>query len=83
MNLSAYYVIGFPMGLYLAFTLGTGLAGLWIGMTVSLICCAASGLYLCLRVDWDVEVKRTMLRIKRDKLMCGCDSGDEAEGEEN
>ncbi|KAF8175388.1 multidrug/Oligosaccharidyl-lipid/Polysaccharide flippase [Pholiota molesta] len=46
-NLSAYYVIGFPIGLYLAFTLGTGLAGLWIGMTVSLICCAASGLYLC------------------------------------
>ncbi|KAF9476476.1 MATE efflux family protein [Pholiota conissans] len=81
-NLSAYYMIGFPMGLYLAFRHGTGLSGLWIGMTVSLIFCAASGLYLCLRVDWDVEVKRAMQRIKRDKLVCGCESGEEdGEGE--
>lgn len=36
-NLIAYYVISLPLGLALAFGLGWGLKGLWIGVTVGLI----------------------------------------------
>lgn len=35
-NLAAYWALGIPLGYLLAFPLGTGLAGLWVGLTVAL-----------------------------------------------
>ena len=46
-------------------------------MTISLICCASSGIFLCLRVNWDVEVEKAVSRLKRDQIICGCESDDE------
>jgi MATE family multidrug resistance protein len=64
----AYYVIGIPIGIYLAFTLHLGLAGLWIGLTLSLMYCAAFGLYICLiKTDWDRELRKVEARLEADK----------------
>ncbi|KAF8630233.1 hypothetical protein AX15_003035 [Amanita polypyramis BW_CC] len=67
LNLSAYYVIGIPIGVWMAFSWHIGLHGLWLGLTVSLIYCATLGTYLCLRTDWEREVKKVMDRVKKDR----------------
>lgn len=67
LNLSAYYVIGIPFGLWLTFRCGMELQGLWIGLTVSLVYCAVVGVHLCLATDWDVEVRKVMDRLAIDK----------------
>ena len=46
MNLAGYWVFGLPLGAVLCFVFGWGLAGLWTGLTVSLISIA---LLLCTR----------------------------------
>ncbi|KDQ60317.1 hypothetical protein JAAARDRAFT_56234 [Jaapia argillacea MUCL 33604] len=63
LNLSAYYVIGIPFGLWLTFKHNMALHGLWIGLTVSLVYCAAFGVYLSLRTDWNREVTKVMDRL--------------------
>jgi len=45
LNLVGYYILGFPLGLLLAFKLGYGLIGLWLGLTVALIFVGSVGLY--------------------------------------
>jgi len=120
LNLSAYYIIGIPLGLYLAFkdvgfpdslpdhpvvnSVGNrltallspsslsssalsslhfkptidpmypslaeataGLRGLWIGLTVSLIYCSLLGTILCLKTDWDHEVEKVRLRMRKEE----------------
>ncbi|EJD39135.1 multidrug/Oligosaccharidyl-lipid/Polysaccharide flippase [Auricularia subglabra TFB-10046 SS5] len=66
-NLTAYYVIGIPMGLYLAFPLSRGLAGLWEGLTVSLIYASVVSLWLVLRTDWQREVRKVLDRFEKDR----------------
>ncbi|KAJ7198620.1 mate-domain-containing protein [Mycena haematopus] len=66
LNLSAYYIIGIPFGALLAFNLDFGLHGLWIGLTVSLVYCAVFGTLLCLRTDWDREVRKVVARIHEE-----------------
>ncbi|KAJ3759628.1 multidrug/Oligosaccharidyl-lipid/Polysaccharide flippase [Lentinula raphanica] len=76
LNLSAYYVLGVPLGVYLAFKkIGlqnlfptirlsalkrwrSGLRGLWIGLTASLVYCAVIGTALCLATDWKHEADK-------------------------
>ncbi|KAI9058028.1 MATE efflux family protein [Trametes sanguinea] len=67
LNLSAYYVVGIPFGVWLAFWRGMQLHGLWIGLTVSLVYCAAAGVWLCLRTDWNREVEKVRVRLEADK----------------
>ncbi|CAK5272855.1 unnamed protein product [Mycena citricolor] len=62
LNLSAYYVIGIPFGIWLAFSWNMGLPGLWIGLTVSLVYCAFFGTLLCVRSDWNHEVDKVVKR---------------------
>ena len=85
---SAYYLIGIPIGVYLAFSWKMGLHGLWIGLTISLIYCSCAGTYLCLNTDWDHEAEKVRLRLENeDKLrkaeMSNKDGGDGAERGEN
>ncbi|KAI0318084.1 MATE efflux family protein [Amylostereum chailletii] len=63
-NLSAYYVIGIPFGIWLAFKRDMGLHGLWIGLTVSLVYAAVAGIYLTLVTDWNKEVRKVMERLE-------------------
>jgi MATE family multidrug resistance protein len=63
LNLSAYYVIGIPFGVWLTFKMGMGLVGLWVGITISLIYCSGWGTYLCMTTDWQREVKKVSDRL--------------------
>ncbi|KAI0367216.1 MATE efflux family protein [Pilatotrama ljubarskyi] len=67
LNLSAYYVVGIPFGMWLAFWRDMQLHGLWVGLTVSLVYCAAAGVWLCLRTNWEREVEKVRIRLEADR----------------
>jgi len=67
LNLSAYYVIGIPFGVFLTLKRDMGLQGLWIGITVALVYGSAVSLWLCLRSDWEKEVRKVRERLEVDK----------------
>ncbi|KAK7451018.1 ethionine resistance protein, variant 2 [Stygiomarasmius scandens] len=68
LNISAYYVLGIPFGILLAFKRNMGLTGLWLGLTVALIYCAAIGTVLCVWTpNWQKEVEKVMERLEGDK----------------
>ncbi|KAF5338149.1 hypothetical protein D9611_014564 [Ephemerocybe angulata] len=69
LNISGYYVVGIPLGLWLAFTRHMGLKGLWYGLTVSLIYCSVVASYLCLTTDWDREVEKVAVRLKEEERL--------------
>ncbi|KAJ7594178.1 mate-domain-containing protein [Mycena floridula] len=73
LNLSAYYIIGIPFGMVLAFseTLHLGLYGLWIGLTVSLVYCGFLGTWISLKTDWDKEVWKVGERLERERRLSG------------
>lgn len=52
--------------MYLAFSQHFGLHGLWLGLTFSLVYCAVSGTWICLRTDWDRQVYKVMQRLKEE-----------------
>lgn len=57
---------GIPFGIWLAFWKGMDLHGLWIGLTVSLVYCAAVGVWLCLQTDWNRQVEKVRIRLAAD-----------------
>lgn len=57
------------MGLFLAFNRGTGLVGLWVGLTAALIYSAIVGVWLCVRADWDKEVQKVRDRVERERQL--------------
>ncbi|KAJ8073477.1 ethionine resistance protein [Marasmius tenuissimus] len=67
LNLSGYYVIGIPFGVWLAFKHDLALHGLWIGLTVSLVYSSVFGSWLCLRTDWNREVEKVLERIAKER----------------
>lgn len=42
------------------------LHGLWIGLTVSLVYAATIGVWICLRTDWEREVRKVMMRLEAE-----------------
>ncbi|KAJ3740467.1 mate-domain-containing protein [Lentinula detonsa] len=80
LNLSAYYILGVPLGIYLAFKdinlndpvypslseATAGLRGLWTGLTVSLVYCAVLGTILCLATNWEHEVNKVKARVRAE-----------------
>ncbi|KAH8998173.1 MATE efflux family protein [Lactarius akahatsu] len=67
LNLSAYYVLGIPIGVWLAFRCNMGLHGLWSGLTVSLVYGSALGVWIALKTDWAWEVQKVQRRLEADK----------------
>jgi len=67
LNMSGYYVFGIPTGIWLAFSHGMGLHGLWYGLTIALVYGSAVGVWMGLRVDWDREVQKVQMRLEADK----------------
>ncbi|KAF8600068.1 multidrug/Oligosaccharidyl-lipid/Polysaccharide flippase [Ceratobasidium sp. AG-I] len=62
-NLSAYYCIGIPLGLYLAFWRDMELKGLWIGITAALFYAATVSVYAVSRMNWDREVEKVRVKL--------------------
>lgn len=54
-NLVSHWLIGFPLGLYLAFRLGWDAQGLWIGLSVGL-----AGVALALSFFWRARMQRAL-----------------------
>ncbi|KAB5592878.1 transport protein [Ceratobasidium theobromae] len=63
-NFVAYYVIGLPLGFYLALWCNMGLKGVWIGLATAILCAASTIWMMVLRLDWDVEVREAKERIE-------------------
>ncbi|KAH8917477.1 MATE efflux family protein [Atractiella rhizophila] len=58
-NFTAYYVVGLPLGFYLAFSsFHLGLFGLWTGCTVALYGTMIFGVFYIAKADWTKEVRR-------------------------
>ncbi|KAG8752519.1 hypothetical protein FRC12_011911 [Ceratobasidium sp. 428] len=74
-NVTAYYVIGIPLGIYLAFWWDMHLKGLWIGLSVALFYSAVVSVWVVLRTDWAKEVLRVRARLEEEGK-----AGDEYEG---
>ncbi|TVU07860.1 hypothetical protein EJB05_41232, partial [Eragrostis curvula] len=57
-NLGAFYLVGMPVAVLLAFGLGVGFVGLWVGLLAAQVCCA--GLMLCVvgSTDWEAQARR-------------------------
>ena len=65
--ISSYYILGIPMGIYLAFKHDMKLWGLWIGLTIALVSTSGIGGLIVLRADWDREVKKVMDRLESER----------------
>ncbi|CAE6458103.1 unnamed protein product [Rhizoctonia solani] len=65
-NVTAYYVIGIPLGIYLTFWWNMELQGLWIGLSTALCYSAVVSAYVVLRTDWAKEVLRVRARLEDD-----------------
>lgn len=66
LNLSAYYVIGIPFGLWLTFKQDMKLPGLWCGLTAALLYTSTLSIWICLRTDWKREVEKVAERLAVD-----------------
>ncbi|KAH0831104.1 MATE efflux family protein [Lanmaoa asiatica] len=66
-NISAYYCLGFPIGLWLTFKQHWGLFGLWWGLTIAMTWVVLLGTCLCVTADWQKEVEKVMVRLAVDK----------------
>ncbi|KAK3039300.1 hypothetical protein RJ639_026684 [Escallonia herrerae] len=69
-NLGSFYFVGTPVAVGLAFALGVGFSGLWLGLLSAQAACAVSVLYAVLaRTDWEGEaLKASKLGVEmRDK----------------
>ncbi|KAF8594660.1 MATE efflux family protein [Ceratobasidium sp. AG-I] len=63
MNFIGYYIIGIPLGVYLAFGPHFGLLGLWIGLSVALSWVAVVFWFIVMRFDWEVQVEEAKQRV--------------------
>nr|XP_004296419.2 PREDICTED: MATE efflux family protein 5-like [Fragaria vesca subsp. vesca] len=62
-NLGAYYVMGIPTAVVLAFVFHIGGKGLWMGIIVALFVQALSLAIIILFTDWEKEVKKASDRV--------------------
>lgn len=64
-NLTSYYIIGLPLGLWLTFTprFHLGLVGLWIGLSAALGYGAVTSAVLVWRANWTRAVERVRERL--------------------
>ena len=65
----AYYVIALPLGAWVTFSLGWGLEGMWLGLTIALAISSIGGLVLCGKTNWEFEVARVQERMNEGQTM--------------
>ncbi|XP_028058054.1 protein DETOXIFICATION 53 [Camellia sinensis] len=57
-NLAAFYIIGLPVAVFLAFHMNIGFKGLWWGLVASQYSCVFMMLYTLYQTDWRHQAKR-------------------------
>ncbi|XP_024980786.1 protein DETOXIFICATION 53-like [Cynara cardunculus var. scolymus] len=57
-NIAAFYLIGLPLSIILAFVLKIGYRGLWLGLVASQAACASLMVYTLVKTDWKDQAKR-------------------------
>lgn len=62
-NLGAYYLVGIPCAILLAFVLHTGGKGLWLGILCALVVQVACLFIIMLRTNWEAEAKKAKDRV--------------------
>uniref|UniRef100_A0A2N9HEJ6 Protein DETOXIFICATION n=1 Tax=Fagus sylvatica TaxID=28930 RepID=A0A2N9HEJ6_FAGSY len=65
-NLGAYYLVGIPIAILLAFVYHFGGKGLWMGIIVALIMQALFLWIITLCTDWEKEVKKATERVHKN-----------------
>ncbi|GAB4839015.1 Protein DETOXIFICATION 51, partial [Ancistrocladus abbreviatus] len=83
-NLGAFYLVGAPVAVGLAFYIGLGFPGIWIGLLSAQICCAGLMLYVVGTTDWECQAMRAQTLTCTeglDRLLLPNDSGDEDDQE--
>ncbi|CAG8540497.1 15256_t:CDS:2, partial [Racocetra fulgida] len=67
LTVPGYFIIGVPIGILVAFNLGFGLQGLWIGsMTSSFTICIILNIIIW-RTDWQRQLEKCKERMKEDR----------------
>ncbi|CAN1228929.1 Protein DETOXIFICATION 16 [Linum grandiflorum] len=66
-NLGAYYFIGLPCSLVLAFVFHKGGKGLWIGVIVAILAQASSFLILTFFTDWEKQAEKAKGRVNNQR----------------
>ncbi|KAI8550176.1 hypothetical protein RHMOL_Rhmol06G0084900 [Rhododendron molle] len=57
-NLGSFYLVGFPVAIFMGFVVKMGFAGLWMGLLAAQASCALLMLCVLGRTDWKVEAER-------------------------
>ncbi|RHN53040.1 putative multi antimicrobial extrusion protein [Medicago truncatula] len=70
-NLSAFYMVGMPVAVGLAFWFDFGFCGLWLGLLSAQVCCAALMLYIVGTTDWEKQARRAQLLTTFDEVNNG------------
>ncbi|KAK7372781.1 hypothetical protein VNO80_06169 [Phaseolus coccineus] len=64
-NLGSYYFIGLTVGCVLGFKTSLGVDGIWWGMILGVLIQTATLIVLTARTNWQAEVEKAVVRIKR------------------
>ena len=64
--------------MYITFKHDMGLLGLWIGLTLALVCTSTVGGLIILRSDWDREVEKVIERLEGDRNLGNDDESPES-----
>ncbi|KAI8098782.1 mate-domain-containing protein [Halteromyces radiatus] len=68
-NLTSYYLVGLPFGIWLTFSYGWGLSGVWSGVVLAgLLKTIGETICLIYYIDWDEECRLAMKRIVDQEL---------------
>jgi MATE family multidrug resistance protein len=72
-NLSAFYMVGMPVAVGLAFWFDFGFCGLWLGLLSAQVCCAGLMLYIVGTTNWEQQARRAQLLTSSDEVENGSD----------
>lgn len=64
-NVGCYYVVGIPLGTFLAFKFNLGAKGIWSGMVGGTAMQTIILLWVTFRTDWDKEVAKAKKRLSK------------------
>ncbi|XP_026391083.1 protein DETOXIFICATION 27-like [Papaver somniferum] len=62
-NLVSYYIIGTPLGFFLAWSLHLGIKGLWAGLLTGTIVQTVILIFITIRCDWEKQATETSISL--------------------